>query len=302
MTDRTKAIVTLGGVFLLGAICGALTLGLVVRNRVREAQSLKDREGFEQYFADRLRLTEVQRDSLKDELDRTYEELAGLRRSTADEYHELLDTFAQRISPQLSAEQRDLLRREEQHFRGAIPRERINPPEPERSTSAPRREESTMPRTTSPGKPPVDSTPSRKPDRRPMAVATPNDSVASNVPELPPGSNLEPGDAFQPEQLAETYRDRLKLTDDQSRQVRQIVRQTHSRIKRAREELKDYPMMLGAAMRRNLREMDSRIVDLLTPEQLPEYRVMRQELKAKLKSRWEEMRQKRKETRNNENN
>jgi hypothetical protein len=43
MTTRTKAILSLSGIFLVGAICGAAVVGLIVRDRVVEMQSMRER-------------------------------------------------------------------------------------------------------------------------------------------------------------------------------------------------------------------------------------------------------------------
>lgn len=124
MTTRTKAIGGLTVVFLLGGICGALVVGLLLRDRARDAQSLRDRDGFVAFFERRLELTEAQRDSLRDELLSTYQQLAELRSSTSAEYNRLLDTLHAHIYPQLTGGQRALLTQEEERLRRMVPKDR----------------------------------------------------------------------------------------------------------------------------------------------------------------------------------
>lgn len=124
MTTRTKAIGGLTLVFLLGGICGALVLGVVLRDRVRDAQSLRDRDGFVEFFERRLELTEAQRDSLRDELLSTYQQLAELRSSASAEYNRLLDSLHAHIYPQLTGGQRALLTQEEERLRRMVSKER----------------------------------------------------------------------------------------------------------------------------------------------------------------------------------
>lgn len=106
MTTRTKAIFGLSAVFLIGLICGGAIVGLVVRDRVRDAQRMKEKEGFSEAFLDRLEVTEAQRDSLRGSLEQAYEEIRALRNAAQEEYQEVLDTLRGRVYPRLTAEQR----------------------------------------------------------------------------------------------------------------------------------------------------------------------------------------------------
>ncbi len=123
MSNRIKAILGLVGVFLVGGLCGALVVGIVQRDRARETQELRDRDGFVGYFTRRLELTEAQRDSLRDELEATYHQIAALRATVSDQYNQALDSLRKRIYPQLNPEQRTLFAGEEAKFRRLMPRE-----------------------------------------------------------------------------------------------------------------------------------------------------------------------------------
>jgi hypothetical protein len=276
MSNRTKAILALGGVFLFGTLCGYLIMGIVVRDRVRESQSLRDRTGFEAYFADRLKLTEGQRDSLRDELEQTYDELAGLRRSTAEEYHELLDTLDRRIASQLSAEQRELLRREEQRFlRQVVPGPGPRPHPPVRGSEVGRTEE--------PPPPPVaqgsrDTAPKQNDRQAPNPRSTA--SIDSN--RAAPASSPAPGfNGF-----ARLLRDSVGLTPQQFREVQRIVMMTRQRVDEIASDSLSYPpRMKRAALGRNLREMDAGISSLLTEEQMAKYSVIRERFRKAIRQR-----------------
>ena len=109
MTNRTKAIASLTGVFILGALCGGLALGLFVRSEVRDRDRLKDPEGFREYFADELSLSQAQRDSLESELAVAYEQIEDIRYQVELEYGEVFDTLTGRLIPTLNTRQRRLL-------------------------------------------------------------------------------------------------------------------------------------------------------------------------------------------------
>jgi hypothetical protein len=276
MSNRTKAILALSGVFLFGTLCGYLIMGIVVRDRVRESQSLRDRTGFEAYFADRLKLTEGQRDSLRDELEQTYDELAGLRRSTAEEYHELLDTLDRRIASQLSAEQRELLRREEQRFlRQVVPGPGPRPHPPVRGSETGRPEE-TRP-------PPVaqgsgDST--QKPHERPA----PNPRSSAIIDSSPAPAADPPAPGFKG--FAQLLRDSVGLTPQQFREVQRIVKMTRQRVDEIASDSVGYPpRMKRAALGRNLREMDAGISSLLTDEQMVKYSAIRERFRKVIRQR-----------------
>src|SRR5688500_3507919 len=76
---------------------GAVAIGLDLRGQMRDARSMNDPGSFRGYIEERLKLTEAQRDSLRDELGATYDDLAALRNATAEEYRELIDTFSHRV-------------------------------------------------------------------------------------------------------------------------------------------------------------------------------------------------------------
>ena len=112
MTNRTKAIASLAGVFLLGALCGSLVLGLFVQGQVRDRDRLKDPNGFREYFADQLSLSEAQKDSMQTELERAYQQMADIRYQVDQEYRQVFDTLSARLSPVLNAKQQQRLAQE----------------------------------------------------------------------------------------------------------------------------------------------------------------------------------------------
>src|SRR5688500_6419660 len=117
MTKRTKAIQSPGGVFVVGAICGALALDTVVRSDVRSAQQSRDSKGSREYCTEQLELTAAQRDSLQGELDWFYREIAGLRTAAAGEFHDLIDSLDNRLVEHLSPAQINRLRATEKRLR-----------------------------------------------------------------------------------------------------------------------------------------------------------------------------------------
>lgn len=137
MTTRTKAMFGLSAVFLIGVICGGTIVGLVIRDRVRDAQRMKEKEGFSEAFLDRLEATQAQRDSLRGSLEQAYEEIRALRSAAQEEYQEVLDTLRKRVYPRLTAEQRVRYDRIEErvlppelrpHRKGLPPISRTEPP------------------------------------------------------------------------------------------------------------------------------------------------------------------------------
>jgi len=266
MTTRTKAILSLSGIFLVGAICGAAVVGLIVRDRVVEMQSMRERDGFIKIFADRLHLTEAQRDSLRDELAQTYEELHALRRAAAAEYGEVFDTLESRIGPKLTPEQRDILHRQEERVLPGAMRDRRAARGPEVPPA--RAPQPTMPPPDTVEKDTVATPPAapllgrNRPARPPLRLQSPKDSTGA------PADTSE--EAIARRLLAEivdAYRTKLALNDVQTGQVRRIV--THF-LRRSRD-IRDNSFGIRERSKRlkvNFRLMHVRIYeDVLTDEQ-----------------------------------
>jgi hypothetical protein len=280
MTSRAKAIASLSGVFLLGAVIGALLVGIIIRDRAYEAERFRQREGFEMYIVDRLRLTEAQRDSLKDELERTFAELDELRFNTATEYRVLLDTLKQRISPQLTAEQRALLSDMDLNFRRGFPGKRHGgpPPHPPLGFRPPPEEERPLSQST-PSVPgdsvkhsAVTAAPKgEQPKEHEQTIASkqadvlPPDESPVQTP-IPPSPQLGLADALRP---------RLDLNDTQYQQVRTIISEARDRLDRAKTAFASDSLKLRVAYRRTIGEMNRRIENVLTPEQLTTYQKLR---------------------------
>jgi hypothetical protein len=277
MTSRTKAIASLSGVFLLGAFIGALVVGIIARNRAYEAERFRQREGFEMMIVDRLRLTEAQRDSLKDELEQTFAELDELRLSTANEYSALLDTLKQRISPQLTAEQRTLLADMDLNFRRGFPGGKHRPPHPPPGMG-PLPEDRPVLTPEPPSSVPGDSV---KHSAVPNATKK-NETKANGEASITKGSadssagngsgGTVPATPPLEARFAEQLRDELGLNDSQFQHVVSIVRDTRVRNARAWTELSADPLLRRKTMRGNLLEMHRSIKSELTADQWEKYK------------------------------
>jgi hypothetical protein len=307
ISTRTRAILSLLGVFLLGVIAGGGVLALYLKGEVSDAQSMNDPKSFSGFIEERLRLSEAQRDSLRDELGLIYEDLAALRNASAETYNELIDTFARRVAPQLDPEQRKLLDRLEERLRRRLSRGAV------RGTTRPSivdsvdyetstaRTESTIPAT------PAD-TPSRgkSPDRPPItnrkpetpAATLPNqtaaaavDSAARDMQNLETDAEGMPGGALVPN--IDTLRTRLGLGPEQFRSIRRIIRETRQKTRGELGGLRGFPKLQKEALRRNLREMDLRIEALLNEQQRVEYRAHRERIYQRIRDNKLKLKEKR---------
>ncbi|MBS1913644.1 MAG: hypothetical protein JST22_16775 [Bacteroidetes bacterium] len=280
MTTRTKAILSLGSVFLLGGICGALIFGMIVRNQVRESQTLRDSSGFVDYFARRLELTEAQRDSLRGELEHTYTQLAQLRASATEQYNEVLDSLRQHIYPHLNDRQQELFRDEEHKFRRYLPKDETprgfahNGQAPRSGDIAgsvpiqPRHDSSAV----------AQQAPANTSEKQGTAATSRTlptiDSTHARMTELD-GLDLpnEPSqkaelDLRKPNgRLATELRERLKLTPDQQKRVVAILTGAGNDIRSIRADMNDTPVLMRTAMRERRRQMWRDIGIVLTPEQ-----------------------------------
>lgn len=297
ISTRTRAILSLAGVFLLGVIFGGGALGLYLRGQVRDSQSMNDPAAFRGFIEERLRLTEAQRDSLQDELGATYEDLAALRGATAEEYTELIDSFSTRVAPQLDPDQRQLLGRLEERMRKRFSRGAVRAPHKRGSldsleipseTSAlrpqPARSADTLQRAITKVQPrDVAQSPKRAtpPIPDPLKPIMPSgDSIALN------GVDLENTDgrlARIPLPNVDTLGRRLVLTTEQIGSIRKVVRETREKVRADQEQLRGFRRLQKEALRRNLLYMDARIEALLEPEQRVEYRAHRAELHRRFK-------------------
>lgn len=289
MTNRAKAIASLSGVFLIGALCGALILGLVVRGRIRDVQRLRDRHGFEAFFVDRLKLTEAQRDSLQKELERTYDDLDALRRASAQQYGEVLDSFAHRVYPKLDSTQRTILRDEEQRLRQFLPRD------VRRFLGAPREPmmppPGMRPETSFGGPPAGPENAAPRAGGGPQAVRTqpgngivPTDSAALR----PKSQAMQPASPRNGDgPLLQRLRERLSLDDEQTTTVRDVLKQTRIKM---RQDLQDYdgmPRLQVWAVRRDIHDLDRGITSVLRSDQMDDFMALRQELRDSIHARIE---------------
>jgi hypothetical protein len=261
MTNRTKAIIGLGSVFILGGICGALIFGVIIRDRIHEAQNLRNRQGFVEYFEKRLELSEAQRDSLHDELEHAYEKLADLRFSAIREYNEVIDSLRIKIYPQLTPEQRELFNMQEQKFRRFMPRE------------APRPHAGMIPPPGARREPPPEALSSAAP---PEEEPAPTQLKPQAEAQKPSASAVAPDttDAMRESQWIENANARLEkmkqqlhLTDDQTKQVRQLFADAATQIKQARIDYATQPMLRMMTVRQIARDARRRVGSILTDEQ-----------------------------------
>lgn len=286
MTNRTKAILSLGSVFLIGTLCGALIVGIIVRDHVQTAESLRQREGFLRHFERELDLSEAQRDSLADELRYVYERMYELRRSTSEEYSALLDTLHQTIYPKLRPEQQELFARQEERMRHGFPvppgeRGRMGrkmPPPPVGEVAPPDggSDEKMSPE----GRPPVlerrgtDSGSRRLSKNPPPANGQQSPPAAAHSESVSPDGETKPGEIPNPlkhdgkfEKHLERLRKHLSLSDEQMTAIRQVVEDARSKFHSGEKTFGDDPLRRRMMHRELSRDVKRNIVSILTPEQ-----------------------------------
>ncbi len=283
MTTRTKAILGLSGIFLLGLLCGGLGVGIFVRENVRDRERLRDAEGFREYFADRLSLSESQRDSLTSELQTAYEELADIRAMAESEYDLVFDTLASRINPVLSPDQR--LRLEEQRLH-LLPRDRISKrgrairfrlrsaPETDSSLAVPDEADWAMEDAMPEGAPA--DVPKEK-GGKDSAAALKAESDATEFSGLPgPETSEEELPTF-----VEFLKTRLELDGEQTGELQHILRKAVRRNAWIRENFKDDRLQRTRRLRGSLAMLDRQLTEILTGSQRDLYRTLKRDMKAK---------------------
>ncbi|MDB5034839.1 MAG: hypothetical protein JWQ98_2080 [Chlorobi bacterium] len=276
MSNRSKAVAGLGLIFLLGGFCGALVYGIIVRDNLRERQQLRTHEGFVQYFVYRLQLTEAQRDSLRGELDRVYDQLSDLRSATSSQYEAVIDTFTQRIGPRLTESQRALLREQEQKLRGMVPHEKRRTAENERPMPPPSAQ--VAPTTTKPVE-------TRRPESLSVAAGNGKATPAPNVIVQPPlaatsgsgGDNEGDSGLGKLAGRMQELRARLNLTDDQAKQIQTIFSDNKAKNATVRSQFSTQPLVLRTSVMQNNREARRKIKALLSDTQLAALKKLQQE-------------------------
>lgn len=297
MTKRTQAILGLSGVFVIGALCGALVFGVVMRDRARETAGLRNREGFIHHFERRLQLTETQRDSLKDELERTYSQMAALREETSQRYNILIDSLAVRIMPTLTVEQRELFRDQEQRFRRFLPNEKKGPgpgPRPHPKPGGPPHSGMLQ----SPGTPAPLSGKGALAESRvskaPEAPAAPQQTPLS-VTLRPADSTLKTKTCASPPPTGDNplfmvgelkrVQGRLGLSDEQTASFKKIMSDARLAIKQIKDEEADRPIVKRRRVGEAVQQMDQQIMSLLTADQQQRWLTMRDEMGEKLRQK-----------------
>lgn len=286
MTTRTKAILGLTSVFLLGALIGAGALGLYVTTKVEERQSLRDPVRFREHFIDRLDLDNAQRDSVADELARTYEDLIDVRRTVDEEYQIIFDSLDRRIGPLLTGEQRSRLR--EQRNRFLQRRRRAVAPS---GTPMPTRSDSHDP--SSPGDSAIaggaiDATSDEEHDalRSEEEASTASNDTKGGIaaegagaddPSRRSEDSLD-GDGTVRPKLIEQIAQRLDLTPEQQNELESILRKSMKRAKTIRREFASNPDAMRRQLRINRMKTDRHIRNLLTEEQRPAYETLKERL------------------------
>ena len=297
ISTRTRAILSLVGVFLLGAIAGGGALGLYLKGQISDSQSMNDPKSFSGFVEERLRLSEAQRDSLRDELGATYEDMAALRNATAEEYSELIDTLTHRVAPLLDPEQRKLLERLEQRMRKRLSRgvvrsalrpgivdsvgDETSVPAPQSPPRVAMRD--SAPKGSTPERPPLTSIPTPRAPVTPLPNRPDASAGDSAAREMPIEDEDQPmsGNRFLPD--VDTLRTRLGLSVEQLRSVRQIIRATREKTRTDLAGLRGFRRLQKEALRRNLREMDTQIEALLNDQQRVEYRAHRELINQRLR-------------------
>lgn len=290
MTNRTKAIFGLSGVFLLGLLCGALAVGLFVRDRVQERSRLKNESGFREFFADELSLTEGQKDSLQAELEQAYRQLADIRSQVDLEYREVFDTLARRLEPMLTARQRRALAEQKERLlpkriagdslRSSIPTIQ----EIDRNAAA----------ATPSGAETAASVPSgRDGAKRDSATGTAAEKKNAD-PQAFPSEEIEEddftaGDSLLTPTMREEHlprviaymKRRLNLTDDQTGKVENFTRKAVRRNAWIRENFRGEPLARRRRLGQSFRLLDRQVSAVLTEEQLKIYNGMKRWRKGK---------------------
>lgn len=285
MTTRSKALAGLSAVFLLGALCGALALGLFVRGEVRDRDRLKDPEGFHDYFSDRLSLTRAQRDSLQEELDRAYGQMADIRYQVDQEYRQVFDTLAGRMAPVLNEKQRQMLARQRSELltenidvEGAEPSPISLDEIDRRAAAAPlaarqRPVDSAAVSTESTKSEPTHDT--QSPDE-------PTD-VAEESPEPIAGDGMLSPDAGEDELpgILKRMKRQLSLDDAQTAEVRDILVKAVRRNLWIRKNLEDRPRLATRRLRQSFRLLDRQLAAVLTVDQFRIYREIKADRRQK---------------------
>lgn len=286
MTNRAKAILGLSGVFILGLVCGALALGLFVRDLVQERHRLKNPEGFHEYFADELNLTGAQRDSLELELERAYEEMADIRQQVELEYRQVFDTLARRMAPVLTQSQRRILA---EHKERLLPQREAG----EKQADSPASIDEIDRRVATAPKAAIDDAGTdRTGELKRADGAERNGADASPAEQSGPDSIEDPVDALAGDSLLTAatreenlprivahLKNKLDLTDDQAAKVTELFRKTVRRNAWIRENFRDEPLVRTRRLRQSFRMLDRQVAGLLTEEQRTKYKGMRKRKK-----------------------
>ena len=273
MTNRTKAIASLAGVFVLGLLCGGLALGLFVRDQVRERDRLKNPEGFREYFADELSLSTAQRDSLQAELELVYQQMADIRYQVEQEYREVFDTLSARLDPVLNSTQKKRLSEEKKRL---LPDDRHANGE---AVSFPLEEIERRA---------ADDLRSRENSagvQGDSGVKAEEVQTVATAPELDSGTEEEyegdvyPGDSIFSPQTKEEHlpgivafmKTSLNLDSEQTDQVDAALRKAVRRNRWIRTNLKDQPMVRRRRLGMSFRLLDRQIAGILNKEQRAVY-------------------------------
>lgn len=291
MTNRTKAIVSLASIFLLGALCGGLGVGLFVQDQVRDRERLKDPNGFREYFADQLSLSEAQKDSMQTELERAYQQMADIRYQVDQEYRQVFDTLSARLLPVLNTKQQQRLAQE---------RERLLPPQP--STNNAVLSESSIPlsleeieekiaqarvlsdsnlRRKADSSITIDSE-GRNVDVEDVLNTTPSASDEDFLDDVAPGDSV-----FSPQtneeqlpRIVAFMKTQLSLDEKQTKKLEWVLKKAVERNRWIRENIKDNPTLRVRRLRQSFRMLDRQIANMLTPDQLKIYNESKKQRRA----------------------
>ncbi|MGE3801396.1 MAG: hypothetical protein AB7H80_10275 [Candidatus Kapaibacterium sp.] len=294
MNTRTKAILGLSAVFLIGLLCGGLAVGLFVRQSVRERENLKSAEGFRAYFVDRLQLTEGQRDSLTHELQRAYEEIAEIREGAEFQYEQIFDTLTERVAPILNPKQQVLLEEERRHLLPRRPHDQLRRHVREQSRSMLRTEQESfedsaaiaallrdIPTEESKGeqKHVVQGDVSLKPNDSATVDGDASDIDMNPLPGLP-GADVR---AEELPRLIEFLKTKLDLSEDQVEQLQVILKKAVRRNTWIRENFQSEPRQRAKRQWMNLGLLVRQVNNILTEDQQNVFQELMKEWKQKQK-------------------
>jgi len=117
---KIGAIIT--GTLLLGIILGGLIHSAVMKQRIKQIRSFRDRGGFETFLERIIQPDESQRLKIQAVFDKYNPKIYEIRRQHFKEFSALIDSLKAELDPILTPEQREKLKRPPMRMRpGSFP-------------------------------------------------------------------------------------------------------------------------------------------------------------------------------------